>query len=138
MTIGPWRGLRAAIIAIATAAVLLNGLRAMPPAEYLSDCYQLWLGVQQARRNLALAEAEYRRDSGSRAPCVRAEINLTQSKLQLRLCFSHLTTDPVGLICAGALLLSGLAAAVAIPIIGTLVIRRRWARPSRASRPRAA
>ena len=102
-----WRGIRVAMIGVAIAALLINGVRVMPRVETLHDGYLLWRGVHRARADLAIV------DHKGSANFLRAALNVRQCELQFALWRSEHAPDPIGGACLGALCLSVIALASA-------------------------
>jgi hypothetical protein len=116
-----WRGLRAAAIAVALAAVLMNGVRVMPTLETLNDGYSAHRGLQRTRADLEAIRA----GSGekSRNHC-RALLNVRQSEEQFSWIASQHSPGPVGGACLGALCLAIVSVALGVPTWSVWTIRR--------------
>jgi hypothetical protein len=116
------RGLRATMIATAVVAVLLTGVRAMPPLQSWGEGYLLWQGRRQHHTDVEVARASWGTES---APYRRALINRQVSEMQFASFISEAFPDPISSACFGALCLSAVAVAFAFPAWCLRVIRRR-------------
>ena len=116
------------MIAIAIAAVLLTGVRAMPPLQSWTEGYQLWRGQRQHRTDVEMARARWGKDSSSYR---RALINVQVSEMQFASFVSETFPDPIGSACFAAVCLSAVAVALALPAWCVGVIRHRMLCDSR-------
>jgi hypothetical protein len=73
-----WRSLRGTVVAVAFAAVAMNGFRELPRCF---DCYLFWQGVARADRDVELAARTSGLDSGNGR---RAALNAQQSREQFQ------------------------------------------------------
>jgi hypothetical protein len=110
------------MIAIAGTAVLLTGLRAMPPVESWRDGYLLWCGMRQHRSEVEIARERWGPDS---AVYQRAILGGQMSEMQFAMFLREAFPDPIGSACVGAVCLSAAGAALALPAWCVMVIRRR-------------
>jgi hypothetical protein len=109
------------MIAITGAAVLLTGLRAMPPVESWRAGYLLWRGMRQHRSEVTVTRARSGTDS---AAYQRAILNRQMAEMQFAMFVREAFPDPIGSVCVGAVCLSAVGGALALPAWCVRVIRR--------------